>query len=368
MKILIKRKALKKIQKYIFLILLFIPAAFLAFCFFSEGDEIWTNLTGIKKESAPEFTFTLPGSYLKTTYKQGSVIENDKDETLIYTGEIIPDDIFPLVTPDPNRTYYEVKEIDASRSADACGISINDSTSSGTDIAAKLSESFEPEFADYELFSGEPLVLIYHTHTSESYEQSFRGFYYEDDVYRTLDESENVCAVGEALKEVLEKAGIGVLHDTTYHDSPAFNGAYSRSKETALSYLEKYPSIKITIDLHRDAMVTDEGLSYKPTTKIDSRKAAQMMIIAGCDPDGELGYDNWETNLLFSLQTQKAGESLYPGLMRPLMFCRRSYNMGLTDTSFLVEVGTQSNTLSEAVYSGKLLGNILTKVITENLN
>jgi len=169
------------------------------------------------------------------------------------------------------------------------------------------------------------------------------------------------------MKNILEKNGIKVIHDTTFHDVPAYSGAYSRSESTVMNYLNKYPSIKITIDLHRDAMITDEGLSYKPTVKIEGKKAAQMMLIAGCDVNNEIGFDNWEECLPFSLNVQKKAESLYPNLMRPLMFCRRNYNTYITSTSLLIEVGTQSNTLNEAVYSGKLMGNILSQVILENL-
>ena len=363
MKILIKKQAIIKFKRLIYLASVFLPLFLVPFLIIFLGVEYWDELF-LKEEKTPEvFTFNVPQNNLTIE----PISETERDSNFIYSEEILPENFFPLASPDPDRIYYEVKEIDASREAGSEGISINDSTNSSTDIKPLLKEEYNPDFGDYILYSDEPLVLIYHTHTSESFENSFRGFYYEDDYFRTENLEENVCAVGEAMKKILEEKGIKVIHDTTFHDTPMFNGAYSRSKETVLSYLEKYPSIKITIDLHRDAMVTDEGLSYKPTVKIDGKKAAQMMIIAGCDPDNELGYENWLENLPFSLHIQKTAESLYPNLMRPLMFARRSYNMGLTDTSFLLEVGTQSNTLSEAVYSGKLMGNILSEVILKYL-
>ena len=365
MKILIKKSGILKLRRRFFLILSFLPAVILFFTLCILTPAVLNSMMVKENGNAPTFTFKVPE---KTAVKSETMDRIDRDGEIVYEKELLPENIFPLSTPDPEKVYYEVKETNASRSADSCGISVNDSTNSDTDLKAIREGEFSPDFSSYKLFSGEPLVLIYHTHTCESYEESFRTFYYEDDIFRTEDKEKNVCAVGEAMKKVLEENGIAVIHDTTYHDTPAFNGAYSRSKETALYNLEKYPSIKITIDLHRDAMITDEGLSYKPTTKINGKKAAQMMIIAGCDVDNELGYDNWLLNLPFSLQIQKTAESMYPGLMRPLMFCNRSYNMGLTNTSFLVEVGTQSNTLSEAVYSGRLMGNILSEVIIGNLS
>ena len=365
MKILIKKSGIMKLRRKLFLFLSFLPAVILAFTLCLLAPAVLNSMIVSENTSAPIFTFKVPE---KVTVKGETKDRIDRDGEIIYEKELLPENIFPLSTPDPDRVHYEVKETNASRSPDSCGISVNDSTNSGTDLKALLEKELSPEFSSYKLYSGEPLVLIYHTHTCESYEESFRSFYYEDDIFRTEDKERNVCAVGAAMKKVLEENGITVIHDTTYHDTPAFNGAYSRSKETVLNNLEKYPSIKITIDLHRDAMITDEGLSYKPTAKIEGKKAAQMMIIAGCDADNKLGYDNWLLNLPFSLQIQKTAEAMYPGLMRPLMFCNRSYNMGLTNTSFLVEVGTQSNTLSESVYSGRLMGNILSEVIIGNLN
>ena len=362
MKIIIKRKFVNNVKSYLFIFFTLLPL-FLVLIFLIDFSPVFFEYLFINKETAEYFTVKLPESKLLSN----NTVENDRDGELRFESEKLPENVFVPSVPDESRVYYKVSETDASRKADKTGISVNDSTNSNTDLNEILNADFSPDFADYELFSGEPLVLIYHTHTSESFEETHRGFYYEDDVYRTDDKSKNVCAVGEALKSALEKNGITVIHDTTVHDSPAFNGAYSRSRETALSILEKYPQIKITIDLHRDAMITDEGLSYKPTATVDGKKAAQMMIIAGCDKDNELGYSNWLENLPFSLHVQKTAQEKYPTLMRPLMFCNRSYNMGLTNTSFLLEVGTQSNTLKEAVYSGTLMGNILSEIIISNL-
>lgn len=361
MKILIKRNFVIKIKRFLYLLSVILPLTLIPVIIFYIGHIYLDSC--IKKESAPIFTFNAP----KPLPQKEISAENDRDSILNYHKEVIPEDIFSLATPDPSRKYYEVKETNASKSSDKWIISVNDSTNSDTDLNEFCERDFAGNFADYELFSEEPLVLIYHTHTSESFEQSFRGFYYEDDIFRTEDTDKNVCEVGEAMKNILEKNGIKVIHDTTFHDVPAYNGAYSRSKETILKNLEKYPSIKITIDLHRDAMISDSGISYKPTAKIEGKKAAQMMLIAGCDINNEIGFDNWEECLPFSLNVQKTAESLYPNLMRPLMFCRRNYNTYITSTSLLIEVGTQSNTLNEAVYSGKLMGNILSQVIIENL-
>ena len=97
--------------------------------------------------------------------------------------------------------------------------------------------------------SDQPQVLIVHTHTGESYLKYDTGYYYESYYPRTDDNNENVCAVGAAITKSLNKRGIKTIHDTTKHDE-SYNGAYDNSMETIQSYLEKYPSIKVVLDIH----------------------------------------------------------------------------------------------------------------------
>lgn len=201
--------------------------------------------------------------------------------------------------------------------------------------------------------NAEPQVLIYHTHTTEA----FLGD------TRTTDKSRSVCAVGDEIEKQLKAAGIGVIHDTTYHDYPAYNGSYDRSVVTMANYLKKYPSIQVTLDIHRDAMSRSDGTQLKPTATVAGKKAAQIMIISGCDDTGDLGFPNWEYNLRLAVRLQKSLSDLYPGLARPLDFCARRYNENMTKGSLLVEFGTNTNTLDEAKYSGELFGKSLAAVL-----
>ncbi|MFU0832109.1 MAG: Stage II sporulation protein P [Oscillospiraceae bacterium] len=203
--------------------------------------------------------------------------------------------------------------------------------------------------------NAEPQVLIYHTHTTEAF----------DGVTRTTDKSLNVCAVGEAIAKELQAAGIGVIHDTTYHDYPAYNGSYSRSLATITNDLKKYPSIQVTLDIHRDAMTRSDGTRLKPTAVINGKKAAQVMIISGCDDTGDLGFPDWEYNMRLAIRLQKAMADMYPDLARPLNFCPRRYNENVTHGSLLVEIGTHANTLEEAVYGGELFGKALAEVLSQ---
>ncbi|MBQ7006057.1 MAG: stage II sporulation protein P [Clostridia bacterium] len=238
-------------------------------------------------------------------------------------------------------------------------IRVKNTNETEIDIEKKLSE--EPEITVYD---DKPLVLIYHTHTTETYQLLDRGFYAEGFLSRSSDENLNMIRVGKAVKEEIENMGYGVIHDTSVYDNP-YTGAYYRSMDGAEKILEKYPSVQITIDLHRDAIQNDEGVKTKPTAVIDGKKAAQVMIITGCQEEGNGITDlpDWEKNLTFALKLQQSMETMFPGLTRPVFFCPRSYNMSLTPCSLLVEVGTDANTLEEAVYSGKMLGRAIGRVI-----
>lgn len=261
----------------------------------------------------------------------------------------------PAVTPDPSRSSAPVEEIQLEGGAQVADFFVKDSTGSGTDLLAALEE--EPSV--HLKRDGSAEILIYHTHTSEAYSQSYTGFYYTDMATRTEDPDQSVVAAGEALKQALEAQGFGVVHDTTVNDA-LYNGSYDRSWEVLQKNLAEYPTLQVTIDVHRDSMTTDSGVKYKPTVTVNGRKAAQVMLIAGCDANGGWGdFPRWEENLRLALRVQQKLQQLYPGLARPLNFSNSKYNMNATPGSMLVEVGTEVNTVSEARYAGQLAGDAI---------
>ena len=207
-----------------------------------------------------------------------------------------------------------------------------------------------------------PQVLIYHTHTTESFEYVDKNTY--DSAYnaRTRDKTKNMVAVGDRITEKLKAAGIMTVHDSTEHDYPSYNGAYERSAETIKSYLEKYPSIKVMIDVHRDAITGNDGTRFGAVADIGGKKAAQLMIISGAD-NGKLNFPDFWSNLAFSGAVQTQLEADYPGLTRPILFDYRKYNQNLLPNSFLLEVGSHGNCLSESLYAGDLFGDSLVKVL-----
>lgn len=211
-----------------------------------------------------------------------------------------------------------------------------------------------------------PQVLIYHTHTTESYEKFDNNVYDTRNTWRDTDNNNNMAAAGELLARELEKRGISVLHDTTQHDYPSYNGAYDRSYKTVKKYLEEYPSIKVTIDLHRDGIIQADDTVLKPVVEVDGKPAAQLMIIVPCD-DGSVGVPGWRQNLRFAAELQTEIENDVPGLCRPIFFCYRNYNLGLTDNSLLFELGTNGNTLEEALYTAQLIAEPIARILTSHM-
>ncbi len=207
-----------------------------------------------------------------------------------------------------------------------------------------------------------PEVLIMHTHTTEGFEPYERDYYDNSHPSRTKDLDKNVAKVGEALAKKLENAGIGVIHDKTIHDNPSYNGSYERSAVTVKKILKENPTIKVVLDIHRDAIVQENGDRIAPIAEINGKKAAQVMIISGCD-DGTMNMPNYLKNFRLASLLQQQIESDNKGLTRAVLFDYRKYNQDLTTGSLLIEVGAYSNSLDQAVYSAELIGDSIAKAL-----
>ena len=118
----------------------------------------------------------------------------------------------------------------------------------------------------------------------------------------------------------------------------------------------------MVIDIHRDSITYDDGTKVKPTVEIDGRKAAQVMLVVGCDGEGALPFSGWKNNVPLALRLHRQLNGEYEGLARPVYFIDRRYNMHYTKNSLLLEVGTEVNTLDEALYSAELVSEALLEV------
>lgn len=257
-------------------------------------------------------------------------------------------------------TERRYTEKDANARVGGIAIRNNTDTQQKIDFAKYFAEKPEIKVKD----KSQPAVLIFHTHTTESFEMLDRSWYAQDYITRSNIPERNMVRVGREITEQLENAGYKVIHDTEIHDMK-YTGAYDHSRKSVEKYLKEYPSIQIVLDIHRDAIEQKNGVRIKPVAQILGKKAAQLMIITGCEEGKVKDFPNWRKNLSFALELQSVCEEMYPGLMRPVYFSQRKYNMDCSPNNLLVEVGSSSNTLEEAAYSGRLLGTALVKILND---
>lgn len=202
-------------------------------------------------------------------------------------------------------------------------------------------------------------VLIFHTHTCESYTPSEQFQYTQTGTYRTTDLNYSVARVGTELKNQLDSYGYNVLHDKTYHDYPAYNGSYGRSLTTVENILKQNTNTDVVIDLHRDAI---GDYSYAPTVQIGEEQAAQLLFVIGSDGGG-LEHANWNQNLKFAIKVQEKANELYPGLFKPIILRNSRYNQHLAKGACIIEVGATGNTMEQCLNSMKYLAKVMSEVM-----
>lgn len=202
-------------------------------------------------------------------------------------------------------------------------------------------------------------VIIFHTHTCESYTPTEAYPYEESGTFRTIDLNYSVSRVGDSLTDQLTSYGFNVIHNKTYHDYPAYTGSYGRSMETVQGILNEKPNTDIIIDLHRDAIA---DTTYAPSVQIGDEIASQLMFVIGTDGGG-LEHPNWQQNLKFAISVQKKANELYPGLFRSILLRNSRYNQQLGKAACIIEVGATGNTLEQSMTSMKYLAKVLDEVL-----
>lgn len=202
-------------------------------------------------------------------------------------------------------------------------------------------------------------IILFHTHSCESYTSSEKYPYTPTGNYRTTDLNYTVTRVGTELETYLKGYNYNVVHNTDYHDYPSYNGSYTRSLKTVENILQTTPS-DIIIDVHRDAIGSRSD--YAPTVKIGDEEAAQLMFVIGTD-DGGLWHPNWNQNLKFAIKIQQKAEEMYPGLFKTMMLTKSRYNQHTGKYASIIEVGATGNTLDQCLVSMKYLAAVMHEVI-----
>ena len=239
----------------------------------------------------------------------------------------------------------------------ASGIEIENGAGYEIDASKLLQEplSFEPE-------KDKPSVLIIHTHSSEAYTPGDGDKYEASDPYRTENKSQSIIRIGDELTKELKDRGIKVIHDRESYDFPSYSGSYARSYTAIESYLKKYPSIKMVLDIHRDAISAADGSQYKTIAHIGDTVCSQVMMVVGTDASG-LTHPGWRENLKLAVKLQNEMNTLYPTLTRPIRLSQYRYNQQATAGSLIIEVGCAGNTLRESLAAVKYFAEAAANVI-----
>ncbi len=200
-----------------------------------------------------------------------------------------------------------------------------------------------------------PQILIYHTHSQETYGGAPEG-----------DNENSVVAVGEYLTRLLtEQYGFSVLHHTGEYDVNDRDHAYSNAAPALKEILAENPTIEVVIDLHRDSVPEKNHL----VTQINGKDCAKIMFFNGlCRTTArgdltKMPNPYLQDNLAFSLQMQLAAADQYPDFTRRIYLKGYRYNMHFCPKTLLVEVGAQNNSLEEAMNAMEPLASLLSEVL-----
>ena len=277
---------------------------------------------------------------ITTKIEEDDIVENNKEN--------IENEEIPVIADLPTNVHTEIVTqnlITESYNTEINGVKIKNETS--FEINNSILETTQN--------INKENVLIFHTHTCESYTPSEKYQYQQTGNFRTTDLNYTVSRVGDELENYLNQYGFNVIHEKTYHDYPAYSGSYTRSAKT-VNNIVKTNSSDIIIDLHRDAIGSKSN--YDPSVKIGDEVAAQLMFVIGTNGGG-LYHPNWQSNLKFAIQLQQKANELYPGLFKPMIVRNSRYNQHLGSAACIIEVGATGNTLEQCMISMKYLAKVL---------
>lgn len=285
--------------------------------------------------------------------EQSVDVDDDNKGLYDYDYSVVPEGYTPIIPMDLSLSSYGSSYI-------------NNSTGYTPDVLALLQKNLRSDNGYVPLsVSSSPVVLIIHTHGTEGYSED-GALYCENDSdhARTSDARKSVVAVGEVVSEILNKNGIPTAHCKIMHDSVQYKDSYARAEETIRQYLEEYPTIKLVIDIHRDAIIKSSGEIVRPVTELGGEAAAQIMCVVGSSWEGD-ECPNWTNNLSLALKLRESLNGACENICRPVFLKGHTYNQEIAPYSLLIEVGSSGNSLEEAKRSAKLIGESLLSLVGE---
>ena len=309
--------------------------------------ELPPNSTSVPSQGSPQESTSnnapiVEGAATPSSTPTESTINPTPSTSDIPSAPSIPENAHPIVSMDLSLISYGSEYI------------YND-----TMLSPKISEliSADPKSVEY---SEGPLVLVIHTHGTESFMPEGASYYVDDgELARSEDPEKNMVAVGKEFVRILNENGIEALHCVILHDKESYRESYSRSAETISYYLEKYPSIQYVFDLHRDSVMKSDESLVSAVTKVNGERVGQIMPVVGG------GFSGYEDNLSFALRLRKLLNDEYGTISRPVCLRQSQYNQALAPVSVLLEIGTSGNSLDEAIKAARLTANAVSVLINE---
>lgn len=291
---------------------------------------------------------------------------SDPPPTNENTTPAVPQTTVPPIVDEPIRIpegATPVLPLDLSYLSRGEGYLLNE-TAYTPDVSSLLSAGVDLR-GDGEVSANAPLVLIVHTHTAESYDRAQKG-YVEGDLSSatySANAKENMIAVGKVLAERLNEGGIPTLQCTVNHmgEGMTLQGSYDRAADSVRAYLDQYPSIRLVIDLHRDAVMTEAGEYVQTALPDGDGTLAQVMPVIGTDSNGT-EHPRWESNLALALALRRKMNLDNNGICRPVYLRNSSFHQELAPYSLLLEIGTGANSLEQAKRTALKVGDALVSI------
>lgn len=207
--------------------------------------------------------------------------------------------------------------------------------------------------------SSVPQILIYHTHSQETFSDSREG-----------ETEDTIVGVGNYLTDILEKNyGYKVIHVTDAFDIMGGeldrSKAYDYARSSIEKVLEENPTVEVVIDLHRDGVPDDRHL----VTEINGKQTAQILFYNGLSYTVNQGAVSYlpnpyiEDNLAFSFQLEYQAAQYYPQFYRGIYLAGLRYNLHLRPRALLLEAGAQTNTVEEVRNAMEPFADILNRVL-----
>lgn len=201
-----------------------------------------------------------------------------------------------------------------------------------------------------------PLVYIYNSHQGENY-----GMKYLEEYNITP----NVLMAANMLKEKLESNNIKTVVEEENileymkNNNMAFAKSYQASRVFLEKAINKYKSVKLFIDLHRDSVS-----NISTTVNIDGKDYAKILFVVG------LEHNNYEKNLDVATKLNNIILDKYPSLTRGIMKKKGVgvngiYNQDLNENVILIELGSNENNIDEINNTLDILKDIIGEYLNE---